>query len=148
MGERPIAPVNHHYEWTSLYGFVHPHSGETEWFILPRVNTTWFNLALETFAAQVGVGTDKHILLVLDGAGWHRSKDLVVPEGIHLEILPPDSPELQPAERLWRLADEPLANQAFEQLEQLEQILEARCKTLTETMKPQIQALTDYYWWP
>ncbi|WP_346294499.1 hypothetical protein [Sphaerothrix gracilis] len=25
----------------------------------------------------------------------------MVPEGIHLEVLPPYSPELQPAERLW-----------------------------------------------
>ena len=68
MGERPIADVNHRYEWTYLYGFVHPQTGETEWFILPRVNTIWFNLALATFAAQVGAGAQKHILLVLDGA--------------------------------------------------------------------------------
>lgn len=148
MGDRPEAPVNYRYEWTYLYGFVHPKTGETEWFILPRVNTVWFNLALETFAAQVGAGADQQILLVVDGAGWHRSKDLIVPEGIHLEILPPYSPELQPAERLWRLADEPLANRAFEQLEQLEEILEVRCRTLADSMKPEIKALTDYYWWP
>ena len=148
VGERPIAEVNHRYEWTYLYGFVHPRSGKTEWFILPRVNTTWFNLALKTFAAQTGAGADKQILLVIDGAGWHRSKDLVVPEGIHLEILPPYSPELQPAERLWRLADEPLVNRAFDQLEQLEEILEGRCRTLSDAMQPQVTALTDFYWWP
>ena len=148
VGERPIAEVNHRDEWTYLYGFVHPRTGQTEWFILPRVNTTWFNLALETFAAQAPAGADKRILLVLDGAGWHRSQDLVVPEGIHLEILPPYSPELQPAERLWRLADEPLVNRAFDQLEQLEEILEGRCRTLADTMQPQVQALTDFYWWP
>ena len=148
VGKRPIAPVHHRYEWTYLYGFVHPCSGETEWFILPRVNTTWFNLALETFAAQIEAGADKQILLVLDGAGWHRSKDLVVPEGIHLEILPPYSPEIQPAERLWRLADEPLANQAFDELDQLEEILESRCRTLSNRMQSQVKALTDFYWWP
>ena len=148
VGERPIAEVNHRYEWTYLYGFVHPQTGETEWFILPRVNTTWFNLALETFALQVGAGPQKQVLLVLDGAGWHRSKDLVVPEGIHLEILPPYSPELQPAERLWRLADEPLVNRSFETLDQLEESLEARCRTLANTLQSQIQALTNYHWWP
>jgi hypothetical protein len=36
-----------------------------------------------------------------------------MPQGIHLEILPADSPALQPAERLWQLADEPLVNQAL-----------------------------------
>ena len=89
----------------------------------------------------MGAGADIQILLVVDGAGWHRSKDLVVPEGIHLEILPPYSPELQPAERLWRLADEPLANRAFEQLEQLEEILEVRCRTLADSMKPENEVL-------
>jgi|GEM_PF-5184185 len=46
-------------------------------------------------------GDDKQILLVIDGAGWHRSEQVVVPNGIHLLLLPPYSPELQPAERLW-----------------------------------------------
>ena len=72
----------------------------------------------------------------------------MVPEGIHLEILPPYSPELQPAERLWRLADEPLVNRSFDELDQLEEILEARCRTLTTTFQKQVQALTHYHWWP
>ncbi|MGK7912935.1 MAG: hypothetical protein AB4050_15890 [Synechococcus sp.] len=49
--------------------FVHPATGDTEWLILPRVNTTWFNQSLQILAQQVGAGADKHILLVLDGAG-------------------------------------------------------------------------------
>src|SRR6266446_7750619 len=44
--------------------------------------------------------------LVLDQAGWHSSKELVVPEGIHLLFLPPHSPELQPCERLCPLSNE------------------------------------------
>jgi transposase len=43
---------------------------------------------------------------VVDRARWHTSEKVVVPEGIFLEYLPPYSPELQPAERLWCLADE------------------------------------------
>ncbi|ABW32851.1 transposase, orfB, putative (plasmid) [Acaryochloris marina MBIC11017] len=38
VGQRPIAEVDHRYEWTYLYGFVHPATGDTEWLILPRVN--------------------------------------------------------------------------------------------------------------
>ena len=37
----------------------------------------------------------KHIILVLDRAGWHSSQELVVPDGIHFVFLPPYSPELQ-----------------------------------------------------
>ena len=47
----------------------------------------WFNQALATFAEQVGAGPHKQILLVIDGAGWHIGKDLVIPDGIHLEVL-------------------------------------------------------------
>ena len=147
VGHRPIAEVDPRYEWTYLYGFVHPSTGDTEWLILPRVNGHWFNQALATFAEQVGAGDDKQILWVLDGAGWHRCKNLMAPEGIHLEVLPPYSPELQPAERLWRLADEPLANRCFDRLEALEDVLEVRCRTLL-TMQPEIKALTNYHWWP
>lgn len=98
VGERPVAAVNYRYEWTYLYGFVEPYTGKTEWLILPRVNIEWFNQALEVFAQQAGVGADKQILLVIDGAGWHRSNKVIVPEGVHLELLPPYSPELQPAD--------------------------------------------------
>ena len=147
VGDRPIAPVHHRYEWTYLYGFVHPATGDTEWLILPRVNTTWFNQALQIFAQQVGAGADKQILLILDGAGWHDSQKVVVPDGIHLVFLPPYSPELQPAERLWTLADEPLANRCFDTLDQLEDVLEQRCRTLS-SMQEEIQDLTHYHWWP
>ncbi len=53
-------------------------------------------------------------MLVEDNAGWHSSKKVEVPAGITIEFLPPYSPELQPAERLWHLVDEPLVNQNFE----------------------------------
>lgn len=147
VGERPIAPVNHRYEWTYLYGFVHPQTGNTEWLILPRVNIAWFNQALQNFARQVGAGANKQCLLVLDRAGWHQSQKVVVPEGIHLAFLPPYSPELQPAERLWSLADEPIANRCFDTIEQLEEVLAARCNSLGR-MQASIKALTDYHWWP
>ncbi len=68
-GQRPIAAVNYRYEWTYLYGFVHPETGRTEWFILPRVNVPWFNQALAALAKAIGAGPDKQVVLVIDGAG-------------------------------------------------------------------------------
>ena len=55
---------------------------------------------------------------------------LVLPEGIELVFLPAASPELQPAERLWALVDEPVANRAFPDLDALEAVLVERCRTL------------------
>ncbi|MEO0803269.1 MAG: hypothetical protein AAFY57_13440, partial [Cyanobacteria bacterium J06642_2] len=58
------------------------------------------------------------------------------------------SAELQPAERLWSLIDEPLANRDFKCLEALEQVLAQRCRYLSAQMSDFIQGLTDFHWWP
>jgi hypothetical protein len=145
-GQRPIAIVHHRYEWLYLYGFVCPESGQTQWLILPRVNVAWFNRALQEFATAVGAGADKQVLLVIDGAGWHRSNQVVVPAGIHLEFLPPYSPELQPAEHLWQLSDEPLVNRKFENVDALEATLATRCNLLC-AMPAVIRQHTLFHWW-
>ena len=86
-------------------------------------------------------------MLVLDGAGWHTSPKLEVPEGIHLEFFPPNSPELQPAERLWPLSNEGIANRYFERMDDLEEALVERCVGLLG--QPQtIRSYICYHWWP
>jgi len=77
------------------YAFVRPQTGETYWWILPYVNTQLFNRVLADFAREFKLGTNKHILLAVDRAGWHISHDLKIPEGLHLTLLPSHSPELQ-----------------------------------------------------
>ena len=50
-------------------------------------------------------------MLQLDNAGWHGEAGLAIPEGIRPVYLPAYSPELQPAETLWALVEEPIVNQ-------------------------------------
>ena len=85
--------------------------------------------------------------LVLGKAGWHTPKGLQVPEGLRLEYLPPYSPELQPAERLWGLVDEPLVNQHFARLSDLEAVVAERCRRLDHD-RPTIKAHAHFHWWP
>ena len=80
-------------------------------------------------------------------AGWHTGKEVEIPEGIHLEFLPSGSPELQPAERLWMLTNEGVANGLFEEIEQIEEALMERCVQLLDQSES-IRALTNYHWWP
>jgi hypothetical protein len=54
---------------------------------------------------------------------------------------------LQPAERLWALLDEPVANRAFATLEHLEAVLIERCRTL-EADPDRLKAHTCYHWSP
>lgn len=146
-GERPTIEVHHRYEWTYLYSFVRPTTGEVHWLILPTVNAEVFSMALSHFAKQVGAGKDKRILLVLDKAGWHTSPRVEVPEGLHPEFLPSHSPELQPSERLWPLTNEGVANRYFEDIEFLEEALIERCVALCA--QPEIiRSYTHYHWWP
>ncbi len=146
-GYAATAKVNWKREWLWLYAFVHPHSGETYWWILPYVNTELFSRVLADFAREFEVGETKRIVLPLDQAGWHVCKDLVVPEGIHLVLMPSYSPELQPAERLWTLVNEPLANLAFPTIAEVEELVYQRCQRLLK-QQDLIRGLTAYHWWP
>jgi transposase len=146
-GSRVRAVVRARYQWMYLYGLVEPHSGRTSWLLMPTVNTDAFSLALSAFAAEQEVGPKKRLLLILDQAGWHKSSALQVPEGVHLLFLPSHSPELQPAERLWPLSNEPLANRVFPSLDELEQLQAERCRLL-QAHPELIRGRTSFHWWP
>jgi len=56
-------------------------------------------LFLDEFAKTLAPGD--HAVMVLDGAGWHGSSQLKVPDNITLVPLPPYSPECNLVERIW-----------------------------------------------
>ena len=144
---RPVVAVRPRYEWLWVYGWVQPATGATEWLLLPTVNTALFTLALEQFAQAVGAGPTKQVLVTLDQAGWHVAAAGRVPEGVHLEFLPAYCPELQPAERLWPLTNEGVANRLFPTLDALEDALVARLGTLI-AQPALVRSYTAYHWWP
>ncbi len=100
-------------------------------------------------AQEVGAGRERHVVPALDNAGWHGPKNLAVPDGIALAFLPPYSPERQPerqpAERLWPLVDEPVANRHLATLDDLDAVVAERCRRLDAAT---IQPHTDFHWWP
>ena len=146
-GQRPTAQMARRYEWLYVYGFVRPGTGRSWWCLLPRVSTDAFAVALAAFARDEGIDAAHRAVVVVDQAGWHTAHDLAVPEGIDLVRLPSYSPELQPAERLWALVDEAVANRAVADLDALEDVLVARCRTL-EADPPRLHAHTHFHWWP
>ncbi len=146
-GRRPVAAAEPRYQWLYPYGFVRPTTGTLVWFLCNTVNTALFSAVLARFAAAVGAGPNKRVILVLDGAGWHVGAGLAVPEGLRLEFLPPYSPELQPAEHLWPLTNEAVANRHFVSLAALDAALAARCLALCDQPEA-IKASTRFHWWP
>jgi transposase len=129
-----------------VYAVVRPITGQRWWCLLPTVSTVAMTAALATFATDEGIDATHRAVLVLDGAGWHTSPKLALPEGIDLIFLPPASPELHPVERVWRLVDEPVANRMFADRDELEAVLGTRCQTLRADRRT-IKAHTRYHWW-
>lgn len=147
VGQRPIERVNPGYKWCYVWAWVHPASGQLEVWLSKQVNTQMHNAMLAQVAKAVGAGPNKRVILVLDGAGWHTSKSLEVPQGIELFFLPASTPELQPAEKLWSLFDEGLIGLAASEIEQVEQVLNQRSLYLFD--HPDIvQGRTLFHWWP
>jgi transposase len=140
-GQRPRSCGRTRYQWLYLYGFVRPRTGNTFGVLLPRVNTERFAEALEEFAAHADPQGTKVLLVLLDNAGWHRAKALVVPANVVVHYLPPCTPELQPAEPLWPLVRESLANRSLGRIDRLRNITRARMDYLTnhpEVVQPRV----------
>jgi len=67
--------------------------------------------------------------------------------GIDQFFLPSHSPELQPAERLWPLTNEAIANHSLLNLDELENLLIYPCHKIREQHRL-VQGLTCFHWWP
>ena len=68
-GQRPIARVQHRFQWLDVLGFVHPVSGRNAWQLASGISTAAMSVALDYFARTVGAGSTKRVVLVLDQAG-------------------------------------------------------------------------------
>jgi DDE superfamily endonuclease len=80
--------------------------------ILPRADTAMMQLHLNQISAELP--PEAHAAMIADGAGWHRSHDLHIPDNITLIDIPPVTPECNPAEKPWQyLKDNFLSHRLF-----------------------------------
>jgi transposase len=118
------------HEYTYAYGAVDVCSGELDSLILPHVNTQCMQLFINEVSAR---HPEERIVMVIDGAGWHRSHVLKAPENIYLLKLPPYAPELNPIEHVWdELREKFFHNRVFKSLDALEDHLTLALKSLEE----------------
>jgi transposase len=125
-GRRPRSCGRTRYDWLYVYGFARPATGQTVTALLPRANAERMGDALALFATRVDPEGRKVLVLLLDNAGWHVAKRLTVPANVVLHFLPPCTPELQPAEPLWPLLREAVANRSIGRIDRLRTILRGR----------------------
>ena len=80
--------------------------------MLPWCNTEAMSLHLAEISSRVAPG--RHAALLIDQAGWHLSKRLVLPANITIVPLPAKCPELNSQENIWQfMRDNRLSNWVF-----------------------------------
>jgi transposase len=131
-GSRTPVKVKLGFQNFYLYSAINPSSGEDFTLILPKVNTNCMNIFLEEIARQY---KNKPMTIVMDGAGWHKSKELAIPSSIEIIYLPPYSPELNPVERLWLyLKQNTIKNKIYDTLSDLEKMISNFILTLKQSI--------------
>lgn len=129
----------------SLYAFaaIAPREGEGLACLSPRCNTD----AMSRFLlAVLDRWPDQRLLLFLDGAGWHKSKRLPVPERLRLELLPAYTPECNPTEHVWdEIREKGFANRFFSTLDDVELRLKTELALLLDD-PARLYNLTAFSW--
>lgn len=140
-GIRPCVPCHHIREYRYAYGAVEPLSGESFFLILPYCNTDCMKIFLRELSMQY---PDEIILLCCDGAAWHKSAGLEIPDNIILYHIPPYTPEMNPIEQIWKeLRKRGFRNEIFATLNK---VVERLCDTICSLKHSDIQSITARKW--
>ncbi len=132
------------YEWAYIFAAVCPERATGAALVMPYANTEAMNLHLQEISRTVAPGA--HAALVLDGAGWHTTPALELPENITLVRLPPYAPELNPTENVWEyLRKNSLALRVYDDHDA---ILDACCKAWNDliAMPDRLASITRRNW--
>jgi transposase len=117
-GVRPKVGAQIVREYAYVYGAVSPQDGCHDDLILPNADASGMSKFLRLVQA---CHAGDYILMIMDGAGWHKAKDLVIPDRIEIQLLPPYCPDLNPEEQVWdELREKNFANRVFDSMEAVE----------------------------
>jgi hypothetical protein len=140
---RPCVPNGYERQFVYVYGAVSPFEGEMDWMICKEMNTERMSCFLEQVRSA---HPEEFILMVVDGASSHKSKELCCPENIRLIPLPPYSPELNPQEHVWdELREKEFPNRVFNELSAVERQLEKGLTRMSDDTSG-LRSLTAWPW--
>ena len=140
-GTRPSVPCHHIREYRYAYGAVDPVSGDSCFTVMPCCNTNCMNAFLSELSKTFQ--NDK-IVLVCDGAAWHKSHTLIIPDNIELIFIPPYTPEMNPIEQIWReIRTRGFKNEVFATLDK---VVDRLCKTICDLSSETVRSVTGRDW--
>lgn len=138
-GVKPIGPYHHKYESTYLFGAFSPVTGTAFMLDLPFCNAATFQVFLDEFTMEK---PSELKIMFLDNGAFHKAKKLKIPDNIILVFLPPYSPELNPAEKVWWVLKREINLKVFKTMNDLQMYLDKVIKkAITEE---NIIQLTSY----
>ena len=141
QGLRPTVPCHHIREYRYVYGAVEPLTGESAFLVLPYSNTDCMNIFLRHLSEMYS--NDK-IIMVCDGASWHRSKALDIPPNIRIMFIPPATPEMNPVEQVWKeIRKIGFRNEIFQSLEK---VVDRLCQTINSLSERTLKSITGRDW--
>lgn len=139
MGVKPICNYHHKFEYTYLFGAFSPITGKSFMLDLPFCNAATFQIFLNEFSLE---NPKEFKIIFLDNGAFHKAKGLIIPENICLYFLPPYSPELNPAEKVWWVLKKETNLKVFKTIEALQRHVDKSIKKLLS--EKAIVKLTSY----
>lgn len=128
-GIKPVCTFQQVFKSTYLFGAFSPINGDKFLLELPFCNNDTFQAFLNEFSNH---NPTEYKIIVLDNGAFHKCKDLIVPNNIALLFLPPYSPELNPAEKIWAYYKKLFTNKLFKSLSQVSDFITEATNKLTE----------------
>lgn len=138
LGVKPICPFQQVFKSLYLFGAVSPIDGSSFFLQLPFCNGDNFQIFLDAFSHQY---SEELIVMVLDNGAFHKALTLKIPENIILIFLPPYSPELNPAEKIWAKFKRDFSNRIFKTLDDLDTYV---CKLATSMTSREIKTICSF----
>jgi transposase len=140
-GVKPLLPYQHKFKNLYLFGSYSPITGTQFTLELPKCNADCFQLYLDEFSKQ---DPDEFKIIILDNGAFHKAAQLEIPPNITLLFIPPYTPELNPAEKIWRHIKDAIANEVFPTIDDLSNRLCQEVKALSEQIVKSITGFQVY----
>jgi transposase len=140
-GVKPVCRFQQVFQYTYLFGAYSPVSGDRFELELPHCSGSTFQVFLDPFANERPTELK---IMILDRGAFHWTKNLHWPQNVRPLFLPPYSPELNPAEKIWWRNKRAFTNKTFDSLGQLSDFLGQQARSLSRQEVRSICAF-DYF---
>lgn len=137
-GIKPICTFQQVFQSLYLFGAFSPITGDHFELEMPHCNTDTFQIFLHEFSKNY---PDEFIVLLLDNGAFHKAQKLKIPDNIALLFIPPYSPELNPAEKIWWKMKRSFSGKLHKTLDNVSMFIKNEVNSIT---KMQIKKICGY----